>query len=344
MANIKGVSNKMINILNYMDDKSKTLTTDNYEQVMSELYCYVKYNLAWFLSDVSNNPKAMFVRAQLDKILDIEKKYGKDSLIIDFNIPFSIENKTDEFIKSVKNGSSIYDLIRESIPKKSDNNEMLDFIVKEARKSIITENFELPDTSNLDLGDFDFSNLCYPAAEHINLLCAKHSIENERIIIYSGFGELNEIKNNFQQHHATFVTLNGRSYLVDVTYSQFFIQYINNLDRLGLIGLSGSYVGSYMMIDKDRLDLAIKLIRDGYVELTDGVLKMYMDGFALSFRNALFYENNNISSFSTEYTDGDYLRFLYSDDSQIKHEGKENLGYQLKPLKNPYLDFRSFIK
>lgn len=328
----------------YIDEKAKEINDYNYSQIMSDIYKKSKVQLNKYFYGPNFEINESFIRTIRKSIINIEDSfYGKNLYNIDASVPFLIKNKVDMLLKAMASGKSIYELTKRDYLDDKTDDEIIKYIVEEVRQNVLAENFRFYG-SNLNLETINFSNCCYPAAEYTNLICAKHGIRNHRITIYPGFGEYGDLENDLMQHHATFVYINGKYYIVDITYSQFFRIYKDNLDRLGVPGLAGTMPGSYMVLDNERLSVAYKLIKDGYIELTDGVFKAYMDGFSLSFRNGLFYEKNNITSYETHYTDYDYLNFLYSDDSQIKHEGKENLGYQKKPLKNPNLDFSSFVK
>ena len=60
--------------------------------------------------------------------------------------------------------------------------------------------------------------------------------------------------------------------------------------------------------------------------------KYYLDGFAISFRNGLYYDETGDYSFTTPYTFDEYIDFLNGKDSQVKREGKLVLGYHEKPV------------
>ena len=70
-------------------------------------------------------------------------------------------------------------------------------------------------------------------------------------------------------------------------------------------------------------------------------IKDYYDGFALSYRNALYYENLGYIDFSTPYTADDYKKFMDGNDSQLNHEGYDNLGIQRIIIKNPKIEFKT---
>ena len=87
-----------------------------------------------------------------------------------------------------------------------------------------------------------------------------------------------------------------------------------------------------MIMSEERKKVAEVLLKRGWIELDQNVFKHYMDGFAISFRNGLYYEQTNDFSYTTNYTASDYEKFLFGADTQILHEGDEVLGYQKRPL------------
>lgn len=88
------------------------------------------------------------------------------------------------------------------------------------------------------------------------------------------------------------------------------------------------------MMNESRKLTAKTLLEKGWIELTDVNCKNYFDGFALSYRNALYYEQLGKVDYTTNYTSDDYImKFVFGCDSQILREGKENLGIQKRMLK-----------
>ena len=174
------------------------------------------------------------------------------------------------------------------------------------------------------------SILDYIVNEARRQLKIEYGIENINLAdIYNGSG----------YHYVVFAKVNNKKYLIDTTYAQFFTAKWNTLDRLGLCNVQNCLPGRYMIMNKERLLVAKKILRDGWIELTSDTFKHYLDGFTLSYRNGLYYERNNDFSYETPYTAKDYLSFLEGKDNQVKREGRELLGFQYEPLRNPYLDF-----
>ena len=80
-----------------------------------------------------------------------------------------------------------------------------------------------------------------------------------------------------------------------------------------------------MLMDEKRKKVAEELLKNGFVELKDDTLKLYCDGFTLSYRNGLYYKYFG-NDYSTEYRVEDYIRFFNGEDSQLKHEPPTCLG------------------
>lgn len=91
----------------------------------------------------------------------------------------------------------------------------------------------------------------------------------------------------------------------------------------------------FMKMDETRIEVATSLLTRGWIKLDDINLKAYLDGFTMSFRNGLYYEETEDYSFKPVYTYDDYEMFLREEDNQINHEAREILGYQNRPLKKP---------
>ena len=209
----------------------------------------------------------------------------------------------------------------------SDN--YIDRLVYKTRRDII----KFHNMKKVDTNHVDFANKCINTSQEVFCNCINDSVKSNIMKIYAGYKRGNEIDNDLNCHYFNIVEYDGDYYLVDLTYAQFFTLHRNHLDRLGVPKADGCDVGIYMMRDEESKRIANEILTKGYIKLDDDVFKRYMDAFTLSFRNGLYYDNNNINNFDVEYTVSDYLKFLRGEDDQIKHEGIECLGLQKKPLK-----------
>ena len=86
-------------------------------------------------------------------------------------------------------------------------------------------------------------------------------------------------------HNCTFVDIHGKNYIIDCTYSQFFV----NDGR--------EHCGKYMLTDPKRKDVAQQILKYGWIEATPENIKAYMDGFEMA-RMKSFEE---IGTFPEEY-------------------------------------------
>lgn len=177
--------------------------------------------------------------------------------------------------------------------------------------------------------NFTFVNLCGTATQYFEKLCMWNGYEAYSIPIFPGYIEKANLYGGSHFHWFNIVKFKNRFFLVDLTYLQFFALEENNLDRIGVVGLSGCDVGTFMLMDENRKKVAEKIISNGFIELKEGNLKHYLDGFTMSFRNALYYEKQlreqgtiSFPSYSLET----YINFLKGLDNQVNHEEKLYLG------------------
>ena len=95
-------------------------------------------------------------------------------------------------------------------------------------------------------------------------------------------------------HNCTIAQLNGKSYLIDCTYRQFF----QNSDFLGR--KKEAYCGFHMLSDEKKKAVAEQLLKYGWIEATPENIKAYMDGFEMAQRTRktgiINYEDTGISS------------------------------------------------
>lgn len=209
--------------------------------------------------------------------------------------------------------------------------QLLSSIVNETRRYLIEKSSRRNKEKNINT--MTFINYCNIASKRVKELCDMQTIKCEKVIIHPGYSEEEYLYNGNGFHFINIVYIADKKYLIDCTYRQFFTLRGNMLERIGVVNLSGCKPGAFMLMTENRKKVAQKILKDGWIELTDSVLKDYLDGFSLSFRNGLYYEQTNDFSFTTPYSASDYIRFLSGLDDQVNHEGNEVLGYQKKPLK-----------
>lgn len=207
--------------------------------------------------------------------------------------------------------------------------DYLDYVVYYARKQLI---------GNLDLrkhfDQYDAKNMCGDASDYVSEGAKLCDLKCHVVRIDPGFDEDSYLFDGYGFHYFNIIEHGNKYYLVDVSYKQFFAEDYDRFERMGVPLIFPPQPGIYMTMDSLRNQVATIINKYGWIELTDDVLKAYLDGFALSYRNALFYEDKELR-YETNYTAKDYKNFLIHEDSQVLHEGTRVLGYQRELIKNP---------
>lgn len=291
-------------VINSYIDK---MTIDNYQEILSDIYKYVKKVCPPYFEKDDENIDYEYLKLS---ILLAEEKV-KSQKVLDVPIYFDLSEKKDNVIEQI-----IYD----------------------TRKYLLEEHKYIGYRNGLI--DINFTDDCKKASDYIKHMCHLNNIWCHVMKISPGYDDLYYLFNGSGNHFANIIKYENKYYLIDTTYSQFFYSKRNNIDRLGILGISGCGIGAFMLMNEERKNIATKIIRDGYIELNEEIFKNYMDGFTLSFRNGLYYEKTDNFSYTTKYTLDDYINFLIGSDNQVNYEGEENLGFQRRLLKNYNLNFR----
>ena len=288
-----------------INDYYEAITIINQQKILSEIYEYIKNITQYYFENSQIKKEYKYI---IKDLLRIEKNVFKTKIL---NPTIKINQTPNNFIEYVVSETRAY-------------------LLKEIKH---TENIETFQNLNL-------SNKCQKASNYVQRLCQKNKIESYILPIYPGYDEKALLYNGNGYHFANIIKYNNAYYLIDTTYSQFFYTVRNNIDRLGILKTGGCNLGIFMLMDEFRYKLATQLIKDGYIELTEEIFKIYLDAFTISYRNGLFYEQTNDFTYTTEYKIEDYIKFLKCENSQIENEGRLCLGIQNQPLKNPQLIFK----
>ncbi len=225
------------------------------------------------------------------------------------------------------------------------SDEIMEYLVKCARQRLAKNEYDVRKAykyQNNGYIPFDMINMegkCYDTSSIIYTICIPNNIKCYTIKINAAFHQDYDLLDGLGHYYFNIVEIKGKKYIVDLTYKQFFKMSNNVIERLGVRELTGCNPGVYMLQTNQRRKVSEELLSKGFIPYTPENLKAYLDGFALSYRNGLYYEREGKVDYNTPYTIKDYERFLKGHDSMVNHEGKEVLCKQLKPLKNPYFKF-----
>lgn len=212
--------------------------------------------------------------------------------------------------------------------------DILDYIVSRTREELYAS--ISPKVNSTDFKYFDLIRFCKDASEYAASIANELGLKSRLMHIRPGYSP----RINMGCHHFfLIIIIKDTPYLIDCTYSQFFMRKRCIIEKLGVMYAETPSAGTFMVMDEERKSVAKTLLSRGWIKLDSRTLKHYLDGFTISYRNGLFYESTHDFSYTSPYSSRDYLNFLENTDDQVKHEGLENLGYQMRPLKNPNMKF-----
>ena len=231
-----------------------------------------------------------------------------------------------------------YNVSKEEIINCSED-EIINYIVHRVRSFLLAYYSADGDLKSVRLNNLDLLGQCNNTSMNVNFICQAIKIPCKIYTIHPAFCSEFNVYGRGGNHQFCLVMMGEKKYIVDITYSQFFLMRENNLNRIGIPLLGGCNVGVYMTLDEMRKAFAKRLMHYGWVEASDENLKLYLDGFAISYRNGLYYENRGDISYFTDYSAEDYLNFLEERDSQVNHERHEELGRQKCLLKDMKINF-----
>lgn len=295
------------------------MESDNKQELFDQLYREYKMRVFDYFDGTTINKDWDNC---ITDLLSIEKEIPLE-YIIDASISINVNEKLE---MSINRGNR-------DIVNKYGIEDVLDYLVYYGRDNLVVDqNIKMYD-------DLDVTNKCKIGAKKVDDMAKTCGLNHRLVRIDPGFSYVDLLLNGSGYHYFNLIEHKGKKCLVDVTYKQFFRKYRCSLERLGIPKLFPPLAGAFMVRDDLRMIVAKTLLNRGWIELTPDVVKAYFDGFALSYRNGLYYEDKEIV-FETDYTRDNYKDFLCGVDNQVRHEGKSVLGYQLRPLKNPSIRFK----
>ena len=213
------------------------------------------------------------------------------------------------------------------IPVNGTIEDKLDYIVFMARKYLDKE-VRKRTRGTVEFEHADLTDYCKCASDRINDLCLKLGLRFRQVLINPGFTEYPALYDGSGYHYINMVIVDDKKYIIDTTYRQFFTTTYNNLNRLGIVEISNCRPGVFMMMTPERKKLAAEILKKGWFEATPTNMMYYFDGFAISYRNGLYYQETNDYSYTTGYSHEDYMNFINGVDNQVNYKREELLGLQ----------------
>ncbi len=294
-------------------DLELTKSIDKKIDLLKTIYQYIRETTEVFIrgeNTISDNYKRY-----LALLWTAEKQLSKEYII-----DFSIE--------------------RPKASKKKDIEGTLKYIVDRTRAYLLS----MANDPTIAPKDFEYAGECKDSAKFVQQVCEKLNIQSEIKCIECAFQPKSKAFDEGRYHYFNIVRIDGASFIVDVTYPQFFTINSNLFDRNGILLFDTTNPGAYMCANPQRKTVAKKILENGWIELNGETFKDYLDGFTLSFRNGLYYQETGDYSYETPYSFNDYIELIETDRTLLDCEKKEYLGFQMRPLRNGHWNQSNYSK
>lgn len=304
-------------------DKIKSYTEDEY------LKCFEEINKIYIdlINELNDDYSEILLNYFRSNIFSMEKFLPR-KFIIDFKSNFKRLDK-DELQK---------DYVKESIKKLTNEDDIMNEAINIVRNIIFKKMLIEKPYDEKEFDDINMQNKCLKTSTYVNYIFNLLGLKSKIIKLDPAFSPSINLYGGSGYHFFNEVTIEDKNYIVDCSYSQFFTMFYNNLLKLNL-GIDGCLPGIFMLQDKKRLKMAKSLLTNGYIEANEQNIKNYFDGFAISYRNAAYYENLGYIDYNTNYTASDYDKMIHTLDDQSNHEDIKYLGFIEDKLQGYTTDF-----
>lgn len=174
-------------------------------------------------------------------------------------------------------------IYNEYLSKKNSGLDLLDFLVFETRKSLTS-------SPNPKLGTKLYTYFqCGFASSRFQTNALKFNNIKSLILNTSrSFGLFDEGENS-RSHSFNLVFIDDKPYVVDCTFSQFTKLFYMTPHAMKILSCISAEPAYFLSQTKEGQNLLNKLLEYGYFEATPDNLKLYLDSFVLSERNAFYY-------------------------------------------------------
>jgi len=286
------LSDKTLEYYKYLEELSTKINSSNEDKILKDIYLFLEEVSSDYYRDGKMDKLFGYL---LDEAIDAEKKVK--SYITDVSI------------------------------KNNDNNIVSNIVALGRRNLEVMHSMDINHLVNID--NVDLSGECEEASKIIKDICDGLNITNFMIDIEPGYDRRLRLFHGDGYHFFNILLIDHDYYLVDLTYKQFFMKRQSLLERLNVPCCCGILAGRFMVIDEERNRVSDELLKNGYLKLNENNLKSYLDGFTMSYRNGLYYQDHDYDGYSIDQ----YIEFLCEEKSMADYEDMEGLGYLKRPIK-----------
>ena len=150
-----------------------------------------------------------------------------------------------------------------------ENNDFSEALSVEEKITSIVQRERRYLMKNFDLATDSLAGECEDSTLRVLIDSASKGFEEATCLFPGAY-----LDNGSAGHNCSIIRLNGKSYLIDCTYRQFFEE--SHCEQCGI----------YMVNDETRRSVAKQILRYGWIEATPENVKAYMDGFEMGKRKS----------------------------------------------------------
>lgn len=250
-----------------MEKDSKQLIVNIEKEFEEYTKKYGENNIFHFISYFENMLKEFYDSYAL-YLLNNKQNNMDDDITMNYSKPFIIPN------------TCVYN---EYLEKKNSKIEVLDNLVFETRKKLISN----PDPV---LGTKLYTYLqCGFASGIFQTNSLKYNDIKSLILRTTRSFGLFDDSENTRAHSFNLVFMNDKTYVVDCTFSQFTKLFYMTPHALKILSCISAEPAYFLSQTSKGRTLLTNLLENGYFEATPDNLKLYLDSFVLSERNAFYY-------------------------------------------------------
>lgn len=253
---------------------------------------YDNYPCAKNVEELNNATN--YFKSMLDEFYDELSIYLISRYENELNTNIDYRDSVDSFYNRITRFGYNH-LYLNKLEKCSSNNTDLDDLIYNVRKSIAGKYIEYQTEQKCSLASFNFQKLTKDTI-----------IKSFYITTNEGFGL------TINPHAFNIINHKDKLYLVDCTYSQFtkLFQMSEKIIKLPIEGSAAEPMFYLLQSDEGR-KLANEILMFGYFEINPKKLKLYLDSFLLSNRNAFTYlEYTNLNPYISEIDENYYMKKL----------------------------------
>lgn len=201
---------------------------------------------------------------------------------------------------------------------------LLDDLIYQTRKSLAKNSL-----------NYNTEQFCGIATHNFQKFNKDGECQSYIITTSDGFGL------SINNHAFNIINIKGKMFLADCTYSQFTKLFYMSPSIIKLPSKNKAAEPMfYLLQSRDGIDLADELLTKGYFEITPKKLKLYLDSFLMSNRNASTYLNHpNLCICSSEIPENFYINILKNLLKKLRTAKNNNIYYLFE---DPEEDFKLY--